>query len=255
VLSSTPPRRIRALRLVPLTPVAVGTPVAVSATYTDPGTNDTHTLVIDWAANAGGLPSAGTAANGMAQGTHTYTQPGVYTVKLTLSDDDGGTYEGFYEEYIVVYDPSAGFVTGGGWIDSPPGACRFGGCTDETTGKAHFGFVSRYHKGAKKPEGNTSFDFKAGNLSFKSTAYEWLVIAGARAQYKGVGTINGSGQYGFMLTAIDGALPGGRGVDRFRVKIWDLASGAIVYDNQMGAADDAEPSTALGGGSIQIHSK
>ena len=61
-------------------------------------------------------------------------------------------------------------------------------------------------------------------MNFHSTSYEWLVVAGARAQYKGEGTINGSGNYGFMLTAIDGQINGGGGVDKFRIKIWDKAT-------------------------------
>ena len=80
------------------------------------------------------------------------------------------------------------------------------------------------------------------------------MIAGARAQYKGTGTINGSGDFAFMLTAIDGQINGGGGVDKFRIKIWDKASGQIVYDNQMGAGDDASPTTEIAGGSIVIHS-
>jgi hypothetical protein len=78
------------------------------------------------------------------------------------------------------------------------------------------------------------------------------VVAGAKAQYKGTGTVNGSGTYGFLLTAIDGALPGGGGQDKFRLKIWDKTTGAVVYDNQMGGADTADPTTVLGGGSILI---
>ncbi len=31
---------------------------------------------------------------------------------------------------------------------------------------------------------------------------------------------NGAGDYGFFLVAIDGALPGGNGVDQLRIKIW-----------------------------------
>jgi hypothetical protein len=83
--------------------------------------------------------------------------------------------------------------------------------------------------------------------------YEWLVIAGAKAQYKGSGTINGAGDYGFMLTAIDGSASGGGGVDKFRLKVWDKTTSAVIYDNQTGAADSADPTTALGGGSIVIH--
>jgi hypothetical protein len=45
------------------------------------------------------------------------------------------------------------------------------------------------------------------------------------------------------------------GVERFRLKVWDKASGTIAYDNQMDAADRADPSTVLGGGSVVVHKK
>jgi hypothetical protein len=86
------------------------------------------------------------------------------------------------------------------------------------------------------------------------TAYEWLVIAGKRAQFKGEGEINGEPGYGFMLSAIDGDLNGGDGIDRFRVKIWTMVDDVVVYDNQIGGEDDADPQTELGGGSVVIHS-
>ncbi|TDJ25642.1 MAG: hypothetical protein E2O58_02820 [Gammaproteobacteria bacterium] len=80
------------------------------------------------------------------------------------------------------------------------------------------------------------------------------IVAGARAQFKGVGTINGTGFFGFMLTAIDGAVHGGGGVDKFRMKIIDRSSGGlVVYDNQLGTSDDAVPATQVAGGSIVIH--
>jgi hypothetical protein len=63
-------------------------------------------------------------------------------------------------------------------------------------------------------------------------------------------TINGSGSYSFLLTAIDGQRPGGGGVDRFRLKV--RGPGGVIYDNQVGDGDDAAASTALGGG-IVIH--
>ncbi len=121
------------------------------------------------------------------------------------------------------------------------------------TGKAIFGFVSRYQKGATVPTGRTEFQFKTGELDFHSAAYDWLVVAGARAQLKGLGTINGSGEYGFLLTAVDGQLNGGGGADRFRIKIWDPSTDAVIYDNQMGDDDAADPATVIGGGAIVIH--
>jgi hypothetical protein len=56
---------------------------------------------------------------------------------------------------------------------------------------------------------------------FSSASYEWLVVnaASARAQYKGVGTVNGVAGYGFMLTAIDGDLKSKDTPDCFRIKI------------------------------------
>lgn len=181
--------------------------------------------------------------------SHSYAYPGVYALCATVKDAAGAEDQRVYE-YAVIYDPNGGFVTGGGWIESPAGAYL----ADQTlTGKATFGFEAKYKKGASVPSGSTQFKFHAGNLDFKSTNYQWLVVAGAKAQFKGTGTINGQGSYGFILTAVDGQVPGGRGVDRFRIKIWDIASGQIVYDNLSGAADTAEPTTALGGGSIVIH--
>ena len=87
------------------------------------------------------------------------------------------------------------------------------------TGKANFGFVSKYQKGAKIPTGETEFQFKAGDLNFHSESYQWLVVAGAKAQYKGNGTINNLGSYGFMLTTIDGALKDKGIPDTFPIRL------------------------------------
>jgi hypothetical protein len=102
------------------------------------------------------------------------------------------------------------------------------------------------------PIGSTRFQLNAGGLNFQSTSYEWLAISGNKAQYKGVGTINGSGSYRFMLTTIDGGQAGGGGQDRVRLRIWSDSTG-LIYDNQLNAPDSADPATVLGGGSIMIH--
>jgi parallel beta-helix repeat protein len=191
--------------------------------------------------------TAVTAAGGSA-GLTISLPVGVYEVKAKISVCENCEFSD--TQFLAVYDPVGSFVTGGGWIWSPPGAYAANLALE---GKATFGFVSKYKKGASVPDGNTEFQFQTAGLSFKSTAYDWLVVAGARAQFKGSGTINGLGDYGFMLTAIDGQVNGGGGVDRFRIKIWDKSTGQVVYDNQMGAGDAEEPTTALGGGSIVIH--
>ena len=234
----------------PINPQLVNTEVTANANFIDPGILDTHAAMWNW---GDGSSSAGTISEangaGSATGSHAYSAPGVYRVGLTITDNDGGTGQSFFE-YIVVYDPSAGFVTGGGWIDSPPGAYT---PSPFLTGKATFGFISKYQKGANVPTGNTQFKFHAIGMDFKSTTYQWMIIAGAKAKYKGEGRINDSGLYDFMLTAIDGELLGTGGQDKFRMKILDKATGQIIYDNQMGADDNSDDSIAILGGSIVIH--
>jgi len=232
---------------------AVGTPVLFTGSFTDPGVEDTHvaTWEVDGTTFSGSVVEDGGA--GTVVGTYTFTAPGVYRVTLVVVDDDGGwgmaNSIGELSAFVVVYDPNGGFVTGGGWIDSPPGAYV---PNPLLTGKASFGFVSKYQQGSNVPTGQTEFQFKVADLNFHSTAYDWLVVAGARAQFKGAGTVNGGGDYGFLLTAIDGQLNGGGGADRFRIKIWDRETGTIVYDNQLGADEYGDAATAIGGGSIVI---
>jgi hypothetical protein len=238
----------------PSGPIALGGSASVTTTYTDVGTQDGHTCTYTW---DDGSPS--TTVPGSGSGTdsctasHTYTSAGVYTVGVTVTDDDTGSAMSRYE-FVVVYDPAAGFVTGGGWINSPAGAYR----ADPTlTGRANFGFVSKYKKGASAPEGQTEFQFRTGDLNFHSETYQWLVVAGAKAQYKGTGRVNGASGYGFLLTATDGQVNGGGGVDKFRIKIWRMSDGAIVYDNSFGSSDDLDAANpqAIAGGSIVVHNK
>ena len=58
-----------------------------------------------------------------------------------------------------------------------------------------------------------------------------------------------------MLTATDGQASGGSGVDKFRIKIWNRATGAVVYDNQLGDADGADATLTIAGGNIVVHTK
>ncbi|MBE7500480.1 MAG: right-handed parallel beta-helix repeat-containing protein [Verrucomicrobiales bacterium] len=198
-----------------------------------------------------GSPDTVTTAepDGSCMAQHVYASPGVYRVTVT-AENACGDVDIAVHEFVVVYDPEGGFVTGGGWINSPAGAYA---ADPSLTGKANFGFVAKYQPGANVPSGNTEFQFKAGDLNFKSTSYDWLVVAGAKAKFKGRGTVNGAGDYAFQLTATDGQVNGGGGTDRFRIKIWDQSGGGVIYDNQPGDADTADATTALGGGSIVVH--
>ncbi|MFN2638358.1 MAG: PKD domain-containing protein, partial [Gemmatimonadaceae bacterium] len=105
----------------PITPVAVGTSITASANFTYDNTADTHTAVFTW---GDGVSSSGavTESNGSGSvtGNHTYTTAGVYEITLTVTGQSGASGQSVFD-YVVVYDPAAGFVTGGGWIISPAG--------------------------------------------------------------------------------------------------------------------------------------
>ena len=212
----------------------------VDATHTDPGSNDTHSCVFevfDYTTAEVGADRTCGAATGVIEA-------GVYTVKITVTDDDGGSDSESIQ--VVVYDPSAGFVTGGGWIYSAAGAYK---ANPSLEGKATFGFVSKYQKGATIPTGNTEFVFHAGSFNFHSSEYQWLVVnaVGTRAQYKGQGKVNGSGAFQFILTALDGKTGG---TDHFRIQIFQADGETVVYDNYVSGSATEQP---LSGGSIVIH--
>jgi PKD repeat protein len=56
--------------------------IQFNGSFTDPGTLDTHTIVWDF--------GDGTTQSGTLTPSHSYTTPGTFTVRLTVTDDDGG---------------------------------------------------------------------------------------------------------------------------------------------------------------------
>jgi uncharacterized repeat protein (TIGR01451 family) len=242
--------------VLPLSPVAIGSAVTASAAFTDPGMLDSHAGMVRWDSDLAFMPADAIATgNRTVVASSSALSAGVYTVSMTVRDNDGAESTRTAAGFVVVYDPNASNVSGGGWIWSPTGACALTAVCTEAAGRATFGFTSRYRQGATLPSGNTEFQFQAGGLHFASSLYQWLVVAGSRAQFKGEGTLNGVGRYGFLVTAIDGQTLGGGGTDRFRIKIWDLTNDMVVYDNHRGSSEDSNDATALGGGNIVIHAR
>jgi hypothetical protein len=244
----------------PVNPVAITDPVMITATATDL-TEFTESVKIDWgdgsmSRSTSAAPDTVTQDGGSFTADHRYTAPGVYPITVTIDYGNGAHVQTGVFEFAVVYDPSGGFVTGGGWIESPSGAYT---PDPDLTGKANFGLVSKYKKGQSVPDGSTNFRFKAGDLVFNATAYDWMVISGPNVRYKGVGSVNGGPDpYKFMVTAVDADISGaGVTQDGFRIKIWQEDSGGeiVLYDNGLGVDESTGSggTTPLGGGSITIH--
>ena len=124
-------------------------------------------------------------------------------------------------------------VTGGGTIAS-------------TAGRASFQLSAQYEGSSLVPSGETTFD--AAGLSFESTGVAWLVaeVDGSAAQYGGTGSVNGDAGYRFLVAVTDGP-------DRLRVKIWNVETGDVVFDNQPDDPDDAAASQPIRSGQIMVH--
>ena len=152
-------------------------------------------------------------------------------------------------------DPSSGFVTGGGWYLSPPGAFPE---DPSFAGEASFGLVAKHKSGRTTPEGNIQFSLRGirPNFTFKSKSYEWLVVTDSDcAKFYGTGSLTSDKDeiLGFMVTVCDVAEPAA-GQDTFHIKMWQMSDGSIVYDNLPGFDNDASfGGTLLEGGNIQIH--
>ena len=163
----------------------------------------------------------------------TDVSPGVYTVGVRARDG-AGNWSAVADAYLVVYDPTGGYATGGGWIVPGSASSDAGDLLPglDGTSRANFGFVVKYASGASTvPGGSLQFTYSAGSLRLHSTAMDWLVVTNENwAKFQGSATIDGrSGVYPFRLAARDGDTAGGTQSDRLALSIY---------------APGADPSTA-----------
>jgi len=138
-----------------------GTALTVSANFTDAGTLDTHSASFDW---GDGTSSAGTITEssgaGSTSASHTYATAGLYTVALTLADNDGLGSTG-----TLTLNVQAG--------NNPPIA-KAGGPYNSVEGTS-FTFNST---GSTDPDGDAiSYDWDFGDATAHST------LAGPRHAY------------------------------------------------------------------------
>ena len=232
---------------IPATPMGLtpgGITVPVSSSFTDPGTVDTHTASLDCGS---GVTAQSEVVGEMASSACSFSSAGVYSIRLTVRDKDGGSDTKLSSAPIVVFDPAGGRLTGGGWVASPAGAVAF---APTAAGKLTFSLNARYEPGSSIPTGKAELNLTVGKLEFRSTSLDWLVATEASAQVQGRGTVNGNGDYAFSVVAMDGQSTGA-----VRIRIWHRTSGTLLYDSRPGAPLDETGVTALGGGSIQLHAR
>ena len=173
--------------------------------------------------------------------TLTNTPVNVYEVTLVVGGD---YYTGSGTTVFTVFDPSAGFASGGGWVVNPVTGYR-----------ANYGVNVKYLKNgnyqgsALYVEHGSDGDYKVKSTSLNSTGGFAIIpiTGGAEAQIAGKATyfVNdvGTGNYSFIARVIDKGTPGTN--DQFGMKLIN-PSGQVVFN--------FSPVT-LGGGNNQVPKK
>jgi hypothetical protein len=181
-----------------------------------------------------------------------------YTLQVVVG---GGYYTGLFEDVVVIYDPSLGFTTGGGWFYWP-------GTEDPENNyagdKTNFGFVMRYNRKGQRVRGNfLLIRHTADGLIFrlKSNALYGLALGEDPSIPMGWATFSGKttylepgmpepiGNHEFIVYVEDWGEPG-TGGDGFWVEVHDRDGEVIaILSLDRDAADNLVP---LGGGNIVV---
>ena len=230
------------------TGIPINTAVIASASFTDANAADTHTATINWgdlSTNAASVTE--TSGNGSVSGTHTYTATGLYTAVLTVTDNHGGVAQSTYQYVVVVNPTTGGSEVGMGSFASPVGAY-----TRNTTLSGSMTLTqlnAKYAADQTMILGTNAFrlSYSPGSWSLTSTKMIWLVKTTGKSWLKGEGTlVTGSTPetVNYLLSVVDSMSV----ADKVRVKIWNKATGIVIYDNQPGSPDNADATQAVATG-------
>ena len=230
-----------------------GARVKLSANFRSPGImrsrpappefDETVSAVIDWGdgtIEAGAIASKndGQGSQRFVVGEHKYGKPGLYTVKVTVTNAYGATGWN-YLQYAVIVHRKAGALAMAGTFGDPAGA-----------GEASIAANVKYKLKGKYPTGKVLFTLN--DKSFVSEKLDWMAISGRKGWVRGQGQLNGVGGYEFLLAVFDDRQNLG---DLVRVKIWK-ANGKmideVVYDSQPDSPLDAVAITPMKTGKITM---
>ncbi|MER2996876.1 PQQ-binding-like beta-propeller repeat protein [Pontibacter populi] len=234
--------------------VRVGEQVRTTADFGDYVPGEAHNIRWEWGDQ--GVPTIAyfSAGDSHITGEHTYIQAGIYRVGLDFSESCLLAENDDYKEWLVIYDPNASSVTGGGQLLSLQTA--FPWMNQQLN--AQFSFNVKYNQNRNTtPQGQTQLNLRDQGV-FRSNTIDWLVVRGNQALWQGTGTLNGQGNYGFVASVWDGRGTGADdAADELRIRIWDKNAGnAIVYDNFETAGDIYDmtnPTSRIVRGQIIIH--
>lgn len=186
-----------------------------------------------------------------------------YSVEVTV---EGGYYDGYAEDVFVVFDPSLGFTTGGGWFYWPESE-------NENTGyqgnKTNFGYTMKYNKQGTNIQGslllirhmangyiyrvksNALYGLALGESIDVDGIFGWASFSG-KSTYLEPGWPENVGNHEFVLYVEDRNKPG-IGVDRVWIEVHD--KDGYVIDIMSMPRDAYNNTEYLQGGNIVVPHK
>jgi hypothetical protein len=156
----------------------------------------------------------------------------VYDVRANIG---GSYYQGSGKSVIAVFDPSLGFVTGGGAIIRT---------VNGQTLAADFSTNLKYQKNGTLVGSMTYVEHRStGDVTFASSTIDALALTGSEAKITGSGSLNSIAGYSFLTRLIDNGEPGSN--DQIGLRITD-SGGNVVADVTFAPAN-------LSSGNIRVH--
>lgn len=212
--------------------VGLSAPVTVTATFTDPDAADTHTCSIDWqfALTSGTVTESG--GSGSCTGSFTFPATGDYAIGVSIIDNFGNTATGTVAVTVAAGSPAPApsSLHGEGVIDVARGSYPM---RPEAAGTIGFHLKAWRTDGGRLRHAIT-VRLKAAERVFVADELDRFEVTGGEAELSGTGRMGGRARYRFVISVVDGDVPGGDGVDRFRVVITNERE--TIVDTELGAA-------------------
>jgi hypothetical protein len=154
-----------------------------------------------------------------------------------------GTLQDTFES-VIVHDGSVRRLVGAGLFRSQPGALI---ANPSGTATVVFSVFARYRPDRATPVGSVDVWVPLTGLRFTSTQLDWFAAGPGLAKISGEGTFAGSPGYSFTLWAFDAQRDWTDDfrIDRIRLRIWETATGELVYDSACSVDSCASGSSDL----------